>query len=104
MTLAEISDKMPSTLAVVLACLAAAAISVAIASAHRGRAWVVLVITFVVGMLFAVGGYHESFADGSFTDAVWRELGGPWVAASIVGPLLPASAVAALMVLPRRQR
>jgi hypothetical protein len=99
--LAEIADKMPSTVGIVIACLVAAGICVGLAWSHRAIAWAVLSLALVVGGLFAVGGYHESFVEGPFSDAVWSELGWPWVAASIVGPLLPVTAVAALIVVRR---
>jgi hypothetical protein len=98
---AEISDKMPSTEGIVVACLVAAGISVGLASAHRAIAWAVLLLALVVGGFFALGGYHESFAEGPFSEAIWHELGWPWVAASIVGPLVPVIAVAALLVVRR---
>lgn len=95
--LAEIADKMPSTAGILIACLIAAGFSAAIAWVHRAVAWTVLLFTLIVGGFFAVGGYHESFLEGSFSDAVWGELGWPWVASSIAGPLLPAVCVAAVL-------
>ena len=99
--LAEIADKMPSTAGIILTCLVAAVIGVGLARSHRAVAWPVLLLALAVGGFFAVGGYHESFVEGPFSDAIWRELGWPWVATSIVGPLLPAIAVAILMVVRR---
>lgn len=96
--LAEISDKMPSTGGIIVVCLVAAGFSVAVASAHRAVAWVVLSLVLVVGGFFAVGGFQESFRDASFSDAIWGELGWPWVLASIVGPLLPAVCVACVLL------
>lgn len=101
--LAEIADKMPSTGGIVIACLIAAGVAVGLAWAHRMIAWTVLLLTLVIGGFFAVGGYHESFLETSFSNAIWRELGWPWVAATIAGPFLPAIAVAAVLILRRWQ-
>jgi hypothetical protein len=103
--LAEIADKMPSTAGIVVICLVAAGFSLALAWVNRAVAWTVLLLALGVGGFFAVSGYHESSADGSFSDAVWSELGWSWVAASIVAPLLPAICVAAALFLcPWRHR
>ena len=99
--LAEISDKMPSTAGIVVAWLVAAGISVGLAAAHRAIAWAVLLLALAVGGFFALGGYHESFVEGPFSEAIWHELGWPWVAASIVGPLLPVIAVAVVLIVRR---
>jgi hypothetical protein len=101
--LAEIADKMPSTAGIVVACLIATGFAVVLACVHRAVGWMVLLFALVVGGFFAVGGYHESFLESSFSDAVWRELGWSWVAASIAGPLLPAMGSAAVLLLRPRQ-
>lgn len=98
---AEIADKMPSTGGMVIACLVVVGVSVGLAWSHRAAAWGVLLLALLVGGYFAVGGYHESFAEGAFSEAIWSELGWPWVAASMAGPLLPAIAVAAVIVVRR---
>ena len=57
-----------STASIVSACLIAADFAVALACLHRAVAWTVLLFTLVVGGFFAVGGYHESFPEGSFAE------------------------------------
>ena len=103
MIVAEIADKMPSTAGIISACLIATAVSVGLELAHRAVAGAVFLLSLVMGGFFALGGYHESFVDGLLSEAIWRELGLPWVAASIACPLLPVVAVAALLVV-RRSR
>lgn len=68
--LAEIADKMPSTVGIVITCVVAAGISVGVAWSDRAVAWAVVLLALVVGGFFAVGGYRESFVEGPFSDAV----------------------------------
>jgi hypothetical protein len=102
--LAEISDKMPSAAGIVTASVIASCVGGALAWSHRAAAWVVLSLTLLIGGFFAWAGYHAAFREGSFSDAVWAELGRPWVAASIVGPLLPAVCAACVAFGRRCQR
>lgn len=100
--LSEIADKMPSASGIVAVCAVLAATAVGVACLHRAAAWCMLLLAVGLGVVVAFDGYHESFVEGPFTDAIWDELGWPWVLASIGGPLLPAVAVIVFMVV-RRQ-
>lgn len=99
--LAEIADNVPSTPMIVLACFVAAALAAGVASAHRALAWGVLILALGIGGALAVDGYRETRAGAPFAEAIGHELGWPWVAANVAGPLLPAVAVIAAMVVRR---
>jgi hypothetical protein len=101
LVIAEIADKMPSSAAVAVACLVAAGVGVALAATHRAVAWTVLSLALPVGACLSAGAYRESLLGGPFSDTIRGELGWSWVAVSIGGPLLPAAAVAASMILRR---
>ena len=101
--LAEISDKMPSTQAVITASLATAVLCTVLALLGREAAWTMFAIALSVGVFFAYGGCHEAFLEGSFSEAVWAELGLPWVLASVLGPLLPLCGVVSVLLVRHRR-
>jgi hypothetical protein len=103
MVLAEISDKMPSAAGMGAVCAVVAVACLGLAWVDRGVAWVMLVLAVVGGGVLAVDGYREARGGGPFADAIWTELGWPWVMASTAGPLLPAVAVGTMMVVRRRR-
>ena len=99
--LAEVTDKIPSTAEIAVLYLCMTGLSVTVALVHRVVAWSILVMALMVGGFAAFVGFHASFAEDAFSDAIWSELGWPGVAWSIAGPLLPIATVAALMILRR---
>ena len=96
--LGEISDKMPTTWGLLVVPIVAAAICAGLARLDRKLAWAMLSITLLFGGLFAYAGFEETFLNGPMRDAIWSELGWPWVTASIFGPLMPAASVAGVML------
>jgi hypothetical protein len=89
----KLPTRWPRRRGIIVASLIATAIGFGIASTHRAIAWSVLLLSLVVGIFLAFGGCHAAFVENSFSDAIWSELGWPWVIASIVGPMLPVVAV-----------
>jgi len=101
--LAEIADKMPSTGGILAVAATAAAVCAGLALLPRAAARAVLVASLLVGGRLACGAFDDAFVSGDLRDAVWRELGWPWVLADIISPLLPAACVGCvLFVRPRR--
>src|SRR5256885_5765045 len=101
--LAEISDKMPSISGMLAIALAAAVVCGGIALVDRTVAWSMLFLTLLVGGLLAYVAFDDAFVSGPMRDAVWSELGWPWVLSDMIGPLLPAACVALAVFLQRRQ-
>src|SRR6266516_4474215 len=95
--LGEISDKMPSVGDMLVVSLAAAVVCAGLALIDRKLAWAMLLVTLLVGGLFAYAGFEETFVNGPTRDAIWIELGWPWVLATIIAPLLPAGCVAGVI-------
>jgi hypothetical protein len=101
--LAEISDKMPSISGILAIALAAAVVCGGIALVNRSFAWAMLLLTLLVGGLLAYVAFDEAFVSGPMRDAVWGELGWPWVLSDMIGPLLPAVCVALVVFFQRRR-
>jgi hypothetical protein len=97
--LAEISDKMGSTSETVILCVCAAIGFGAMALLARAAGCALLLTSLIVGIVFAHIGFSAAFLEAAFSNAVWQELGWPWVIANTAGPLLPAVAVACVMIL-----
>ena len=98
-TLAEIADKMPTIagmwppFAIISIVLAAIAIS------HRWAALATVLLAGLLSAFFVWGAYHEAYLEGSFSDAIWRELGAGWVVNSFASSLLPFVAVVLIVLL-----
>jgi hypothetical protein len=58
-------------------------------------------ITLFVGGILAYEAVGDAFSHGPMRDAVWSEMGWPWVVADIIGPLLPAVGVAGILLFRR---
>lgn len=93
--LAEIADKEPSTIVILVAAMAFAGFSAGVASLHRTAAWVAFATTLAVGGWLACSACCEAFLDPGMRNA--NEMGWTWVAASVCGPLLPAGGVMAVL-------
>jgi len=102
--LAEISDKMPA-IADMWVWMAVLSIPVVlIAMTHRWTAVVMLPVAGALSALFFRGAYHEACFEGSFSQAVWLEMGDTWVAHSLASSLLPAVLVLLVALLKWRAR
>jgi len=100
-TRAEIADKMLSALEVFVGAALATAACAGIARINRMLAWSMLAMTILLGGWLSYAAAAE-FVLGDLRDAVWRELGWPWVLATIAGPLVPAICVMFVLVLATR--
>jgi hypothetical protein len=100
-TLAEIADKVPSTAGMILCAAAAGAVCAGIAMIHRIVAWSMLLITVVAGGLLACLAFADAFVSGPFRDAVWSELGWPWVVSDVLAPLVPSACVTGVLIVRR---
>ena len=101
---AEISDKTPSTPGTFLLAASATLICTGLAWTNRTACRVLLVITTLIGCLLAYLAIDDAFlsSETSFREAIWSELGWPWVVGQILSPLLPAVGVGSMLMIWRR--
>lgn len=91
---AEIADKMFSPLGCWSAGLCVSLPLLAIAAAGRWGAGVALFLALLLSGFLTYGSYREAWLEGAFSDAVWNELGWPYVVSSFGAAWLPTLLVA----------
>lgn len=97
--LAEIRDKMSTVPGLwgFMACVSVPLVAIAII--HRKGALAMLPVAAAVTGLYGWLAYHQAFLEGSFSQAIWSELGVVWVVNSVASACVPLCAVTAVVLL-----
>ena len=90
--LGEIADKMGTIPEMWITMAIIAVMFAVIACINRVVAWIMLILSIAVSGLLTYANINECWFD-PISDAIWHELGWPWVISSLGSSLLPVIAV-----------
>ena len=100
--LAEISDKMPTIVDLWVLMGSISMLFAIVAILHRWLAFLLFPLALMLSIFLAWEAYQITFYEDAFSEAIWHELGGGWVANAMLVSLLPTLTV--LIVIGARKK
>ncbi len=87
--LAEIADKMPTTLQMWSAMIIYSVIMSVLGIIHQKIALIMFVIGGIISLFLLYASYHEAFLESFFSQSVQDEMGAAWIVNSLASSLCP---------------